>query len=178
MKEISTTTYVIKLKNTKSVIARDCYVSECVLALNDYETARSIYDAKKYNSFGHAEMIAKHIIDSDPYESLEYEIIDMNEAIEEDVQDEIGYKQLMKVCEKIESSAVYSKELLVIKEALSRQYNGIKPFAENKQDYICPVCRAGINFDALNGFIEDAPKHCLNCGQRFDWSGVKNNEPV
>lgn len=44
------------------------------------------------------------------------------------------------------------------------------PEKESLADRICPVCGAGIHWDALNDPIKDAPAFCCHCGQRFDWS--------
>lgn len=44
------------------------------------------------------------------------------------------------------------------------------PERESLADRNCPVCGAGIHWDALNDPIKDAPAFCCHCGQRFDWS--------
>lgn len=44
------------------------------------------------------------------------------------------------------------------------------PEIESLADRNCPVCGAGIPWDALNDSINDAPPFCQNCGQAFDWS--------
>lgn len=43
------------------------------------------------------------------------------------------------------------------------------PEKESLADRNCPVCGAGINWDALNDPLEYAPDFCTACGQRFDW---------
>lgn len=47
------------------------------------------------------------------------------------------------------------------------------PYAESLADRNCPVCGAGIHWDALNDPMKEAPKFCSNCGQRFDWRTEK-----
>lgn len=44
-----------------------------------------------------------------------------------------------------------------------------KPLKESLADYLCATCGSYINFDGLNGEIENAPKYCSECGQRLDW---------
>lgn len=44
------------------------------------------------------------------------------------------------------------------------------PATESLADRNCPVCGAGIPWDALNDSIREAPRFCQHCGQAFDWS--------
>ena len=44
-----------------------------------------------------------------------------------------------------------------------------QPIAEGLADQRCPLCQSWIPFDRLNGVIENAPKRCVECGQRLDW---------
>ena len=77
------------------------------------------------------------------------------------------------------SNAEDCEEYLVLEELVDRATE-VKPFKESLADYMCPMCGAGLNFDALNDPIERAPKFCCNCGQKFDLSKIKggrrNNE--
>ena len=87
-----------------------------------------------------------------------YEILYGNFEITEENKEDFEY-----ACETLNAfiDEVYNKE------------NAVKPFDESKQDKLCPKCGAGIIFDALNDPIEEAPKYCRNCGQKFDWSHLK-----
>lgn len=60
-----------------------------------------------------------------------------------------------------------------LQRAVEKQ-NPKKPFKESLADRFCVCCGAYINFDALNGKIEHAPKYCHECGQKIDWSDERN----
>lgn len=53
---------------------------------------------------------------------------------------------------------------------LIRRDTAAVPYKESLADRNCPVCGAGIHWDALNDSIKDAPLFCSACGQRFDWT--------
>lgn len=55
-------------------------------------------------------------------------------------------------------------------EAWIRLMNPAVPIKDSLADRSCPNCDAYISWDALNDPIRDAPHHCKNCGQAFDWS--------
>lgn len=60
------------------------------------------------------------------------------------------------------------KDYTFLETALAKQTLK-KPQKESLANYNCPTCGAHINFDALNGKPEHAPKYCSECGQRLDW---------
>ena len=66
------------------------------------------------------------------------------------------------------------KDLEVLGELVDRAIE-VEPFKESLADYMCPMCGAGLSFDALNDPIEYAPKFCSNCGQKLDWSKEEEN---
>lgn len=55
-----------------------------------------------------------------------------------------------------------------IEEALAKQAPA-NPVIESLADRNCPVCGAGINWDGLNQTLEEAPRYCSHCGQKFAW---------
>lgn len=55
--------------------------------------------------------------------------------------------------------------------------NGLPPERESMADFNCPVCCAGIPFDALNEDVRNAPRYCSNCGCAFAWKEFFEIEP-
>ena len=66
------------------------------------------------------------------------------------------------------------KDLEILGELVDRATE-VEPFKESLADYMCPMCGAGLSFDALNDPIEYAPNFCSNCGKKLDWSKEEEN---
>ncbi len=56
---------------------------------------------------------------------------------------------------------------------LVKRTTRVKPYAESDADRLCGHCYSYIDWDALNGRVEDAPKYCKSCGKPIDWSDKK-----
>lgn len=172
---IKTAIYIVGLRDNQS--GKISYLKEMMMAYGIFSMTRDIFEAQKYTDETLAEKAAKSLqkayderMGLDNYTTI---VTRRDETITEDYFEQLGYEQLLDTVMKIESSGFYNRELVVLKEALTRLFVPIKPFAENKQNYICPKCMAGINFDALNDNIENAPKFCTQCGQKFDFEELK-----
>lgn len=173
---IKTTVYIVTLRDNQS--GKISYLKEIMMTYGIFSMTRDIFESQKYTSETLAEKAAKRLQKS--YDenmglgNYTAAVTRHEEKIPEDYFERLGYEQLVKTVVKIENSGFYDKDLIVLKETLSKLFAPIKPFAESKQSYICPKCMAGINFDALNDNIENAPKFCTQCGQRFDFEEIYN----
>lgn len=168
---IKTAIYIVGLRDNQS--GKISYLKEIMMTYGIFSMTRDIFEAQKYTSETLAEKAAKSLQkaydENMGLNNYTATVTRRDETISEDYFEQLGYEQLLDTIIKIESSGFYNKDLVVLHEALTRLFVPIKPFAENKQNYICPKCMAGINFDALNDNIENAPKFCTQCGQRFDF---------
>lgn len=171
---IKTAIYIVGLRDNRS--GKVSYLKEIMMTYGIFSMTRDIFEAQKYTSETLAEKAAKNLQkaydENMGLNNYTATVTRRDETISEDCFEQLGYEQLLDTVIKIESSGFYNRDLVVLKEALTKLFAPIKPFAESKQSYLCPKCSAGINFDALNDAFDNAPKFCAKCGQKFDWSDI------
>ena len=73
------------------------------------------------------------------------------------------YLRLIKENRREDIEAVLTLLELIEKEGAK------EPSVVGLADLRCPSCHNWIPFDRLNGKMENAPKRCPECGQRFLW---------
>jgi hypothetical protein len=64
------------------------------------------------------------------------------------------------------------ENVLTVLELIEKEF-AKEPSRIGLADLRCPNCHSWIPFDGLNGKIENAPKRCVECGQKLEWGGIK-----
>lgn len=170
--------YLIEITTDNSETNQNSKYIEAVTLSDEnvfYTTTTSLEFAYKFNTREFAEDIASNVEEAD--KRIKTKIKEISYDIDEEKQMKISENLRKRFSEEYQNTKLFNPEIIVLMDALTKQYAGMPPFPESKQDYLCPCCLAGINYDALNREPSTPPSHCTECGQKFDWSSVndKNN---